>query len=199
MACEAGCSPKPIVSSGRLFPLCPSRRLPAIPGAFSGKKQPVTGQPKGKSSPEGRASEPGRTHAAKPRRCRGKGKGEEKETHEGGVLKVAKGKTFHSCGVQTLPPPPLIAIVSPSSSEASPVEVPLYDTSYLMPPVDEGSRRCYYQKRRSGLPRTQWPRPEGSALGVPGAEGAAPPEVAKQVCDSNLCGSGCYFIAEMQS
>ena len=93
MACEAGCSPKPIVSSGRLFPLCPSRRLPPIPGTFSGKKQPVTGQPKGKPAPEGRASELGQTHAAKPRTCRGKGKGEEKETREGGVLKVAKGKT----------------------------------------------------------------------------------------------------------
>ncbi|XP_029862044.1 coiled-coil domain-containing protein 81-like [Aquila chrysaetos chrysaetos] len=131
------------------------RRLPEIPGASFAKKQRKTGQPKGKPAPKGRASELGRAQAAKPPRCRGKGKGEKKDALEGGELKMAKGKTFRSCGVQTLPPPPRIAILSPSSPETSPLEVPLYDTSFLMPPVDEASMRCYYQKRRSRLPRME--------------------------------------------
>lgn len=152
---QVGCRPKPTVSSGRLLLLCPSRRLPEIPGASFAKNQPKTSQPKGKPTPKSQASELGRAQAAKPLRCRGKGKGEKKDAREGGELKMAKGKTFHSCGVQTLPPPPQITILSPSSPETNPLEVSLYDTSFLMPPVDEGSMRCYYQNRRSRLPRME--------------------------------------------
>ncbi|XP_074012474.1 uncharacterized protein [Numenius arquata] len=47
--------------------------LPGIPEGSSGKKQPVTAQPKGKSKLQSQASKPSQAQAAKPRRGRGEG------------------------------------------------------------------------------------------------------------------------------
>ncbi|KAM6032697.1 uncharacterized protein LJ206_002209 isoform 2-T2 [Theristicus caerulescens] len=54
------------------------KRLPATSEAASGKKQPVTSQPKGKPAPKGRASKQRRAQAPKPRRCRGREQGGKK-------------------------------------------------------------------------------------------------------------------------
>lgn len=57
--------------------LCHFRCLPDIPGDSSGKKQPMTGQAKGKSELKGQAPKQSPAQAVNPQRCRA-GQGEKK-------------------------------------------------------------------------------------------------------------------------
>lgn len=108
--------PKPIVSSGRSLPLCPSRRRSEIPKGSSAKKQPVTSRPKGKSMLKGQTSKQSQVQALP------QSHGEEgivdQILAEMAVRKTVKAKPSHPRGALTFETP-VIAVLSATSSEAS--------------------------------------------------------------------------------
>lgn len=84
---------------------------------------------------EGKALETGGAWAVEPQSFR-EGQGVEEVLCDGRVLKTAKEKPFGPCGAQTLMTTSNVEMQSASSSEHSMPEIPIYNTSFLMPLED---------------------------------------------------------------
>ncbi|XP_076219723.1 uncharacterized protein LOC143173384 [Aptenodytes patagonicus] len=105
------------------------RQRRVIPGGSSGKKQPATGQPKGKPAPTGQAPRQSRAQAAELQSYGGGGGGGglvEKILAEIATTQTAKAKPSHAQEVATFVTP-VIAVLSVTSSEASLREEPAYE------------------------------------------------------------------------